>query len=139
MRAFACGLLAAVTAIGITALAPKAQAQIGIEAGAAPDCHGYYDVPPYSCAPPGYYGPEWFANGVFIGAGPWFRGSDDFRGYVDNHYHPDRGYKGRLPERGERADPAKRVDSAHFKGNELRDGRGHTVNGSGHGGRNEKR
>ena len=36
--------------------------------------YGYYDYPPYACAPYGYYGPDWFYGGVFIGAGPWFRG-----------------------------------------------------------------
>jgi hypothetical protein len=30
-----------------------------------------------------------------------------------------------MPQRGEKAEPAKRVDAAHFKGNEMRDGRGH--------------
>jgi hypothetical protein len=135
MRGFSSALLATIAAIGITALAPRAQAQIGVQVGPPPECpYGYYDVAPYSCAPPGYYGPEWFSNGVFIGVGPWFRGSNDFRGWVDNHYHPDHGYKGRLPERGERAEPSRRVDSAHFKGNEMRDGRGHVMNGGGHGG-----
>jgi hypothetical protein len=32
-----------------------------------------------------------------------------------------------MPNRGERAEPSKRVDSAHFKGNEVRDGRGHVA------------
>lgn len=36
--------------------------------------YGYYDYYPYACAPYGYYGPSYFANGVFIGAGPWYRG-----------------------------------------------------------------
>jgi hypothetical protein len=45
---------------------------------------------------------------------------------VDNRFHPDHGFKGRLPERGERAEPSNRVDKMpHFKGNEVRDGRGH--------------
>ncbi|MGH9717454.1 MAG: hypothetical protein ACRD4R_12115 [Candidatus Acidiferrales bacterium] len=43
--------------------------------GAPPVCaYGYYSDAPYACAPYGYYGPEWFASGVFIGAGPWFHG-----------------------------------------------------------------
>ena len=43
--------------------------------GPAPVCaYGYYPYYPYACAPYGYYGPEWFAGGVFIGAGPWFHG-----------------------------------------------------------------
>jgi hypothetical protein len=120
-------LLAAVIGIGVTATAPAAMAQ-AVEVGAAPDCpYGYYDVPPYACAPAGYYGPEWFTDGVFIGVGPWFHGDEHFHGYVNNHFHPDHGYKGHMPERGEKAEPSKRVDAAHFHGNEMRDGRGHVV------------
>src|SRR5580704_16536054 len=41
--------------------------------GPAPICeYGYYGYAPYACAPYGYYGPDWFAGGVFIGAGPWY-------------------------------------------------------------------
>jgi hypothetical protein len=48
--------------------------------GVAPVCdYGYYNYYPYACAPYGYYGPEWFNGGFFIGAGPWFRGFG-FRG-----------------------------------------------------------
>ncbi len=36
--------------------------------------YGYYPDYPYGCAPYGYYGPSWFAGGVFIGAGPWYHG-----------------------------------------------------------------
>jgi hypothetical protein len=46
---------------------------------------------------------------------------------VNNRFHPDHGYKGHLPERGEKVEESKRVDAAHFKGNEMRDGRGHVV------------
>jgi hypothetical protein len=121
-------LAAAATVIGITATAPKTEAQVAVEIGAPPDCpYGYYDVAPYTCAPAGYYGPEWFAGGVFIGAGPWFHGPSDFHGHVNNHFHPAHGYKGPMPQRGEKPDEAKRVDSAHFKGNEVRDGRGRAV------------
>jgi hypothetical protein len=110
----------------IAAIAPNARAGVNIDIGLAPACpYGYYDAAPYSCAPSGYYGPEWFSGDVFIGAGPWFHGPSNFRGNVDRSYHPDYGYKGPMPARGERADPAKRVDSAHFNGNEERDGRGH--------------
>jgi hypothetical protein len=127
MRRFAFFLLAAV-GFGLTLTAPAARAQVAVEVGPPPECpYGYYDVPPYACAPAGYYGPEWFIDGVFIGAGPWFHGPSNFHGYVNNHFHPEHGYKGPMPQRGERPEPAKRVDSAHFKGNEMRDGRGHTV------------
>jgi hypothetical protein len=96
----------------------------------APDCpYGYYDAAPYACAPTGYYGPEWFNGDGFIGAGPWFHGSKEFQGNVNNRLHPEHGYKGPAPKRGEKAEESKRVDSAHFQGNEARDGRGHVAEG----------
>jgi hypothetical protein len=126
MRLLPLLVLAAVGGSGLMAASPKPETQVSVEVGVAPDCpYGYYDVAPYYCAPAGYYGPEWFNDGVFIGAGPWFKGHEDFRGQVDNRFHPDHGYKGALPQRGEKAEPTKRVDAAHFKGNEMRDGRGH--------------
>lgn len=129
MRGFTITLFAAVAAIGM-AIAPKAQAQVEVNIGAAPDCpYGYYDIPPYACAPAGYYGPEWFVNGAFIGVGPWFHGPNDFHGYVDNHFHPDHGYKGTMPQRGEKPVESRRVTAANFHGNEMRDGRGHVVQG----------
>jgi hypothetical protein len=129
MNRFKYLLIAGVAAVCFAAAAPKAQAQvsIGINIGPAPDCpYGYYDYEPYDCAPYGYYGPEWFTGGVFIGAGPWFHGRDDFRGHVNNHFDGSLGYKGARPNRGDRPDPGKRFDKIdHFKGNEVRDGRGH--------------
>ncbi len=128
MHKFAFAALAVLAGAGLTATAPKAQAQVGVEVGVAPACpYGYYDVPPYACAPYGYYGPEWFTGGVFIGAGPWFHGPANFYGHVDTRFHPDHGYKGPMPQRGEHADGAKHFDKIpNFKGNEQRDGRGHT-------------
>lgn len=128
MRGLKFLMLGAVAATCFAASAPRAEAQLSINVGAAPECpYGYYDVAPYSCAPSGYYGPEWFSEDVFIGAGPWFHGPGEFRGHVNNTYHPEHGYKGALPSRGEKAEPAKRVDQEHFKGNEERDGRGHAT------------
>ena len=119
----------AVLAAGLsTGLARNADAQVSVNIGVAPDCpYGYYDVAPYNCAPAGYYGPEWFTGGVFIGSGPWFHGPAGFHGHVNNHFDPQHGYHGPAPARGERPDPAKRVDAGHFKGNEGRDGRGHVA------------
>ncbi len=131
MRGFRFLVLAAVAGLCFTATAPKAEAQVTVSIGVAPDCpYGYYDVAPYDCAPYGYYGPEWFTTGVFIGAGPWFHGPSDFHGHVNNRFDPNHGYSGPKPERGEKAEPSKRLDKvAHFKGNETRDGRGHTTGG----------
>src|SRR5271157_4034434 len=61
---------------------PVAYSQAGVRVGVGigvggyvagpPVCtYGYYPDYPYACAPYGYYGPSWFAGGVFIGAGPW--------------------------------------------------------------------
>jgi hypothetical protein len=117
----------AAVAVGFTVAAPKSEAQISINIGAPPVCpYGYYDYAPYPCAPYGYYGPEWFSGGVFIGAGPWFHGPADFHGHVDNRFDIRHGYRGPLPHLGDHADPARRFDHVdHFRGNEMRDGRGH--------------
>jgi hypothetical protein len=128
MRGLRLLMLAAVAVFLFTATAPRAAAQVAVSVGVEPACpYGYYDVAPYACAPAGYYGPEWFVGGVFIGAGPWFHGPEGFHGHVNNHFHPDHGYKGPMPKAGEKAEEAKRVDAAHFKGNEERDGRGHVT------------
>jgi hypothetical protein len=98
--------------------AAAAAAQVTVGIGVAPVCpYGYFDYAPYDCAPYGYYGPDWFTGGVFIGAGPWFHGPHGFYGHVDNRYDPHHGYHGPMPERG--AQPF-----THFKSNEARDGHG---------------
>src|SRR5579864_2513967 len=58
----------------------QAQVRVGIGVGVGPAyvagppvCQwGYYDYYPYACAPYGFYGPDYFVGGVFVGAGPWF-------------------------------------------------------------------
>lgn len=124
-------LLAAILAAGtLVAAAPKANAQISVQIGEPPVCpYGYFDYAPYNCAPYGYYGPEWFNGGVFIGAGPWFHGGHGFHGHVDNHFDPHHGYHGAMPHRGEHSS---RRPPANFHGNEARDGRGHAVDEHGH-------
>ena len=118
---------AAVAGVFLLAAGPKAQAQVAVEVGVAPDCpYGYYDYAPYNCVPDGYYGSEWFDGGVFIGVGPWFHGRGDFQGKVDNTLDPQHGYKGPNPQVGEKA-AAQRKAPSEFKGNEARDGRGHTA------------
>jgi len=131
MNGFKVFALAAVAGICFMATTPKTEAQVSVNIGVAPECpYGYYDVAPYDCAPYGYYGPEWFTGGVFIGVGPWFHGSEGFRGHVNNRFHPEHGYNGAMPNRGDKAEPRNRVDKvANFKGNEVRDGRGHAVGG----------
>jgi hypothetical protein len=111
-----------ILAVAAPAHAP-AQISIGIGIGAPPVCpYGYFDYAPYDCAPYGYYGPDWYQGGMFIGAGPWFHGPRGFYGHVDNRYDPHYGYRGPFPDRGDRP-------FYHFHGNEGRDGRGHIGDG----------
>jgi len=118
MRHFKSLVFSAIAAVLLSA-GSVAPAQIGISVGLAPECpYGYFDYAPYSCSPYGYYGPDWFSGGLFIGAGPWFHGGHGFYGHVDNRYDPQHGYAGPMPERG--AQPFQ-----HFQGNEARDGQGH--------------
>jgi hypothetical protein len=129
MTGFRLFVLAAIAGCFMLATAPKATAQVVVQIGVVPDCpYGYYDAAPYDCAPYGYYGPEWFTGGIFIGAGQWFHGSENFQGQVNNSLHPEHGYSGPKPQRGEKAEPTKRPGKADdFKGNEVRDGYGHVV------------
>src|SRR3984957_3631359 len=100
LKAFAFLAVAAALSTGLS----SAPAQVAVSIGAAPVCpYGYYDFEPYNCAPYGYYGPDWFVGGLFIGDGPWFHGPHGFYGHVDNRYDPRHGYAGPFPERNERA------------------------------------
>ncbi len=114
--------------------APRAQAQITVQIGPAPVCpYGYFPYPPYQCAPWGYYGPEWFRGGIFIGAGPWFRGPRYWHGHVDEHFDPHYGYRGPLPRRGEHdqwdRDHWRGHPHEQFHGRNTYDGRGHAYHG----------
>ena len=124
-------LIALTGGLAIAAATSGAAAQVNIDIGPAPLCpYGYYDSPPYDCSPYGYYGPAWFHRGEFIGAGPWFRGPRHFRGHVNRDFDRSHGYHGPLPAIGDRPDPANRLDHMEgFRGNEMRDGRGHAVGG----------
>jgi len=87
-----------------------------------PNCpYGYYETSPYYCAPDGYYGPEWFPNGVFIGAGPWYHGPRRFYGHVDHDLDVRRGFRGQLPAAGARPNG----NRAPFRGQAMHDPRGH--------------
>lgn len=118
LKSFA--LLSVMYLVGISSTSP-AQVSVGINIGPEPVCpYGYFDYAPYNCAPYGYYGPDWFLSGVFIGVGPWFHGPHGFVGHVDNRYDPRHGFHGPLPVRGETA-------FNHFHPNEARDGKGHVA------------
>ena len=112
----------------LSSCATLAPAQVSVNIGVAPVCpYGYFDYAPYDCAPYGYYGPDWFTGGVFIGAGPWFHGPHGFYGHVDNRYDPRHGYHGPMPARG-----AQQFN--HFQANEAHDAQGHVGNAPHEGG-----
>jgi hypothetical protein len=131
--------LAAVAGICLAGAMSQARAQVDFAIGPEPTCpYGFYDYAPYACAPSGYYGPEWFLGGLFIGAGPWFHGREPFRGRVDNHFDDHHGYSGPMPGRGDLHDPALHAGRmADFAGNEMHDAGGHGFGGglAGEGGR----
>jgi hypothetical protein len=129
MHSIKYGLIAAATAaVFLLIPATPSHAQVSVTFGAEPSCpYGYYDYAPYNCVPDGYYGPEWFNGGVFIGTGHWFHGPSNFRGNVNNNYDPQHGYKGNMPGRGEAA--SHQGAAQDFRGNESRDGRGHAGGG----------
>ena len=114
--------LAAVAAGLSLAGTRTASAQISVSIGEAPVCpYGYYEVPPYTCAPDGYYGPEWFTGGVFVGAGPWFHGPAEFHGHVDHHFDYRHGYHGPTPQRGAHPEEHRQ----EFHGRQMHDVHGH--------------
>lgn len=101
-------LVCAAILIPFLASGPKANAQVSfnVQIGTPPPVcpYGYYDFPPYPCAPPGFYGPGYFYNGIFLGVGPWAnwgyehgwgtyrfvgpRGGAYYPGYWRGHPHP---------------------------------------------------
>jgi len=70
---------------------------VGVAVGPEPVCaYGYYPYYPYGCAPVGYWGPNYFVGGIFVGAGPWFRGwGHPYGWYVrpGYAYRPGWGYR----------------------------------------------
>jgi len=94
--------LAIIAGVCLTISVPKAQAQFGVEVGPVgvqvgtpPVCpYGYYDYAPYPCAPYGYWGPEYFQDGIFVGVGPWF-------GWGYNHGWGSHRFGGHYEHRGE--------------------------------------
>ena len=125
--------LAGVVAFCFATSSPKAQAQVAVQIGPAPVCpYGYFDYAPYACAPYGYYGSDWFINGVFIGAGPWYHGPARFWGHVNNRFDRNDGFHGEYPHGGEHWSHGTPGRVEHFNGNEMRDGHGHSNLGAAH-------
>lgn len=110
----------------IVAFGAGAGAQAPLSMAAPPHCpYGYYDYPPYPCAPPGYYGPGYFYNGIFLGVGPWanwgylhgwgrhrFTSAGGGR-YVPGQHHEDFGARGTNKSPGSTTDRGVRPEEMH--------------------------
>src|ERR1700736_6541022 len=129
----------------------QAQVSVGIGVGVAPVysdsdyvdgppvCpYGYYSYYPYACAPYGFYGPQWFTGGVFIGAGPWYHWGWGHGGYYGRAGYYGHGYYGRgfVGGRGYDRGYARGSYGRGYAGNYARGGNARSYAGSGgfHGG-----
>jgi hypothetical protein len=126
-------LLAAV--IAIPAAYSNAQVSFGVGVQIGPD-YGYYNPPPvcpygyypdypFGCAPYGYWGPEWFVDGVFIGAGPWYHfyysHPDFYRGYYAHRFYGDRDRRDFWRRGGWDHDRGFRGEERGFRGGDFHD------------------
>jgi hypothetical protein len=97
--------------------------------------YGYYSYYPYACAPYGFYGPSYFVNGIFIGAGPWYHGYA--RSYYGSPYYGrpyyGRSYSGRsFPDRRfDYRHDDRRFDNRRYEGRDRDDHRGFDGRGRG--------
>lgn len=84
--------------------------------------YGYYDYYPYACAPYGYYGADYFVDGVFIGAGPWYHWGHPAgfwnRGYAGRGWYGRPGYYGH-EGRGYRSGAYARGYARGYQGREF--------------------
>lgn len=99
----------------------QAQVRVGVGIGFGPGyvagppacAYGYYSYYPYACAPYGFYGPSWFANGIFIGAGPWYHAGYG-RPFYGRSYYGRTSYGRAFAER--RFEEHGRVEGRGFEG-----------------------
>lgn len=153
--------VALLAVLAVPAIYAQAQVSIGVQIGpdygyynAPPVCaYGYYPYYPFGCAPYGYWGPDYFVDGVFIGVGPWdhfyYRHPDIYERYgLFRHFHDRDDFRaGRFRDRDDfRRDRdfhgggAVRVerlpDRGNFRGDRGGNGfRGEAYRGNGNGGR----
>ena len=126
---------AAAVGLGFAVSTPaSAQVSFGVNIGGpAPVCpYGYYGFAPYNCAPYGYYGPQWFNSGIFVGAGPWYRGRPGFYGPVNHDFDPRYGYRGGYPVHGGYREPNDHFNNFH--GNDFHGTQGEFHHEGFHGG-----
>ena len=94
-------LVGTTTLLATLALVPTVNAGVVISINPPVCSYGYYEYPPYGCAPMGFYGPGYFYNGIFLGVGPWARwgyshgwGDHRFSGGGGGRYVAGRGHGG---------------------------------------------
>ena len=109
--------LALLTVLMVPLAYSQAQVRVGVGIGpigvavgpgyvaGPPVCsYGYYDYYPYTCAPYGYYGPQYFVDGVFVGVGPWYHWGHPAwfwnRGFVGRGWDRDDWGRGHVYARG---------------------------------------
>jgi hypothetical protein len=102
----------------------------GYVAGPPVCAYGYYPDYPYDCAPYGYYGSSWFANGIFIGAGPWYGwGYPSYGRYYRRGF--DRDYGRNFDRDFDRRFEGRRFEGRGFGGHEGRGFDRHGFDGRG--------
>jgi hypothetical protein len=96
--------------------------------------YGYYSYYPYACAPYGFYGPQWFAGGIFIGAGPWYHWGWGHGGYYGRAGYYGHGYYGRgfVGGRGYAGGYARGTYGRGYAGNYARGGYARSSGGGSH-------
>jgi hypothetical protein len=115
--------------VALPAVHSQAQVSFGVSIGpnygiynAPPVCeYGFYQSYPFDCAPYGYYGPDYFVNGVFIGVGPWSNFYYSHAGFYRPFYF-NRGFGFREGFRGG-------FGGERFRGGEVRGFRGEGFRG----------
>ena len=111
--------------VAIPSVHSQAQVAVGVQIGpsyglynAPPVCeYGFYPTYPFDCAPYGYYGPNYFVDGVFIGVGPWSNFYYSHAGfYRPFYFNRGFGFHG-----GYRAFGSDRFRGGEFRGERFRD------------------
>lgn len=116
--------IALLVILAIPATFAQAQVAVGVHVGpvygaysAPPVCeYGYYPYSPYACAPYGYWGPQWFVGGVFIGAGPWYHFYYTHPAFWHGYYGRFYGRPAFAGARSFRGGPAFRGSDRGFRG-----------------------
>lgn len=153
--------------VALPAVHSQAQVSFGVQIGpsygiynAPPVCeYGFYPTYPFDCAPYGYYGSNYFVNGVFIGVGPWnnfyfshagfyrpfyfnrgfgvregFRGEGfrggEFRG-GERAFRDERGFRDNRGFRGENFRGGESFRGGEVRGNSFRGGENRSYNNGG--------